>query len=138
MSYVKQSEKLEELFSEIDIEPFFYDGGYYDISHLGDYEETILILHCETWTDEAHYNSLVRDAHSDFDDMMDDIYEPYKIGYLTLYASEAMKTDEVFYRTAFNEEIDMRGEDILDECTRYDIDDIEELFGEEIAREVED
>tara|TARA_R110002110_G_scaffold29622_1_gene105442 strand:- start:358 stop:570 length:213 start_codon:yes stop_codon:yes gene_type:complete len=70
--------------------------------------------------------------------MMDECYDPYVIGYLTLYASEAMKTDEVFYRTAFNEEIGMRGEDILDDCTRYDIDDIEELFGEEIAREVED
>ena len=138
MSYVKQSEELEDLLRAEGIEPLFYDGAYFDISHLGDYEETILLLYCEIWEDEAHYLRLEYDAHLSFDEFMDDCYEPYVIGYLTLYASEAMKTDPVFYRTAFNEEIDMRGQDILDDCTRYNIDDIEELLGEEIAKRFED
>ena len=88
---------------------------------------------CETTLD-----SLESGLMESFDELMDDCYEPYVIGYLTLYASEAMKTDPTFYRTAFLEEIDSRGEDILDDCTRYDIDDIEELLGEEIAKRFED
>ena len=138
MSYVKQAEELEELLRVEGIEPLFYDGGYYDISHLDDYETDILILYTETWRDERHYTCLKSRLMDIFDDLMDDCYEPYKIGYLTIYASEAMKTDDVFYRTAFYEEINSRGEDILDDCTRYDIDDIEELFGEEIAKRFED
>lgn len=138
MSYVKQSEELEELLRVEGIEPLFYDGGYYDISHLDDYETDILIFYTETWTDERHYNSLESGLMESFDELMDECYEPYEIGYLTLYASEAMKTDPTFYRTAFLEEIDSRGEDILDDCTRYDIDDIEELLGEEIAKRFEE
>jgi hypothetical protein len=138
MSYVKQSEELEELLRAEGIEPLFHGGLYYDISELGEEEKTIVLLYCEAWEDDAHYNRLVYDAHDYFDDFMNSCYEPYTIGYLTVYPDEAMKTDPVFYRTAFLEEIDFRGQDILDECESYCIDAIEELLGEEVAKRFED
>ena len=96
-----------------------------------------MILYCETWEDQAHYERLVYDAHEYFDELVNGCYEPYTIGYLTIYPDEAMKTDPVFYRTAFLEEIDMRGQDILDDCESYCIDAIEELLGEEVAKRFE-
>ena len=74
------------------------------------------------WKDENDNYYFEHELEKMHDEMIDEIYEPFKMGYLTFYASDILKGDQPAYRESFNEWIDSQIEDgILEEIeTTYD------------------
>lgn len=82
----------------------------------------LLVNRVRFWTDNEDVVDLFKKMYENYDEMLDDCNDPYKIGTLTFYPSEILsKCDPVAYRCGISDEISNQIEEAEYELYNYGI-----------------